>query len=568
MTEITLIPGVTSDIPWAAPVGQARTVRGLNIRWRFGQLETLGLFGALRTLAGARLQVPLTGGQPIRALYTAQSSSGVQILAGALNRIDLIEVNPASIPGGETRYQTTQLGGALTPTATESLPNPSLKRILVQPIWWFAEQENVILGQRAGVNESVRFWTRDPTDGFDPVPAYAPGDTPGSPTTEAPKRAVAGAILNRIAILLGCTPEFATGAPGEELMVVRWSARNNFQVWDSTIVIDPVTGLANIAGSLQLDRGSRIVGGGFTSFGVIAWTDKAMAQIFETNDFTSVIGRVYVDGGRGLLSNRAWCDADGRVWWLDETRTLNVYDGGRPQQVPNPMRRGTIDRVTEVATSRIYMAANPENGEILIWYPSDGSNECDRAMVYNYLEDAWSIWGLNRTHWFGRQGAQEAVAVSLDGTIFAHDIGPACPNAYRPDAILPIGPGTCCGAGTGVGADNLDPISGFVEFGPMVLPDAAVASYNQRRVMMDWIAFPAIGATTDTVEVMFMGYENASVRDVRQTETHSWTQGQTVQDYRVGGRAISMQVQFTDIKTVFRLGMVDIAIGDSSGGER
>lgn len=567
MAEVRLVPGVMSDLPWATPMGSMKAGRGLNIRWRFQQLETLGLFGPLRKLDGTALTVTLTSGQPVRAIYTAQSGAGIQILAGALNRIDLIDVDPASIPGGETRYRVNQLGSALTPTVTETLPNPSLKRIVVPPVWWFAEQENVIIGQRAGVNESVRAWLRNPAAGFVELRDYAPTDPSGSPSLAAPKKAVAGGILNRIAVLLGCVPFGGTGS-GDELMSVRWSARGNFELWNPTIIIDPVTGQANTAGGLQLDRGSRIVGGGFTGYGIAVWTDKAMAMLTETNNLATVFARTYIDGGRGLLANRSWCEADGQVWWMDEARALNVFDGGRPREIPNPLRRGTIDRVNEVATARIYMAANPEYGEVTIWYPSGDSAECDRALVYNYREEAWSVWGLNRTHWYQRQGIQEAVAVDLSGTVYAHDIGPACPNAYRPDALLPLGPGTNCGAGQAVGATNLSPITAFAEYGPMVTNEAGDQTYSGTRLTMSWLPLPAIGAESDEVKVTLMGFRDASVRDTRFEEEQDWTQSDTVKDYRVGGRSVSIRLEFNDIKTVYRLGYVDMTFGKSDGGER
>ena len=567
MTQIVLNPGVMSDIPWTTKFGTMKAGRGLNIRWRFGQLETLGLFGPLRNLAGEVLQVPTSGSQPARALFTAAFGDGIQILVGALNRIDLVDVDPASVPGGLTRYRTIQLGSTLTPTATDVLPSPSLKQIRIPAVWWFAEQENTIIGMRAGVDEPLRAWDRDRLSSFDPIPTYEPGDPLGSPTGLAPAKAVAGGIINRIAVLLGAEPPFSAG-PGDELMSIRWSARGNFQLWDPTIVIDPVTGQANVAGSLQLERGSRIMGGGATAFGIVVWTDKAMAMLTETGDLASVFARNYISNAGGMLANRAWCEADGQVWWIDNSRELNVYDGGRPRTIANPMRKGTIDRVNEIGVARIFMTANPEFHEIIIAYPSGDSTECDRQMVYNYLEDSWSIWGLSRGHWFPRQGIQESVAIALDNTIYAQDIGPGCPNAYRPDALLPLGPGTLCGAGTGPGADTLTPIVAFAEFGPMTFENGASETFDGVRILMSWLPTPSIGAESDVVSVTVMGFDNGSVRDRRFEETQEWTQGDSVKDYRVSGRALSIRMEFDDIKTVYRLGLVDLKVGSSSGGER
>ena len=563
--RISIPPGVVSDTPWVSPPGIMRAVRGLNIRWRLGLPETLGLFGPLRNLAGEAVVVPRNNTETPRAVYTAQFGEGVQIVVAAANRVDLVTVDPATPPDSETRYRVETIDATLTPAVSETLPNPTLKAIVIPPTWWFVEQEGVIVGQRAGVDESVRAWSRAVPGGFNPLRDYDVGDDGGSPSLDAPKRAVAGGLLNRILVLLGCE-SFDPSTPRD--MVVRWSNRGNFELWNPLIVIDPLTTTANISGEFLLDIGNRIVGGGTTAFGIVVWTDKAMALVNETGDFNTILGRRYIDGARGMLSNRAWCEADGRLWWIDGGRTLNMFDGGRPVEIENPLRRGTIDRVNEVGAPRIYMAANAEYGEVLIWYPSGDSTECDRALVYNYREQAWSIWGLSRAHWYPRQGIQEAVAVGLDGTVYAQDIGPACPTAYRPDAILPIGPGTGCGAGTAVGASNLTPINAFFEIGPMVADEAAQTTFSGVRTLMSWLPTPAVGAEQDEVRVTLTGYEDASVRDRSHQEVQMWTQSDTVREYRVSGRSLSVRFEFENTRTVWRLGYMDLALGGSDGGER
>jgi hypothetical protein len=566
VTQINLIPGVTSDIPWATPFGAMKANRGLNMRWRNGAMETLGFHGALRDISGAAVTVPVISGVPARALYTAQYGSGIQILAGGLNRIDLIDVN-SSMPPGDTRYKITQLGTTLTPTASDALPNPTLKRIVIPPTWWFSEQMNTIVGMRAGVNEPVRFWDRNPANAFVSIPAYAPGDPAGTPSLLAPSKAVGGAIFNGVLILFGCDPQF--GAPGDELMTVRWSNRLNFSMWDATIDIDQVTLQANRSGGLTLERGSRIVGGGFTTFGPMAWTDKAAVLFTEVDDIALVFARTYIDGGSGLLANRAWCDAGGQVFWLDESRTLNVFDGSRPRAITNPMRKGTIDRVNEIGAARIYMTPNPEYGEIIISYPADGSTECNRQIVYNYVEDAWSIWGLSRTHWFPRQGLQEAVAIAPNGVVYAHDIGPSVPNVYLPDNLPPLPPNGSTIEVTGViGASNIEAITGFVEFGPMVTNEAAAETFDGVSLFLAWLASPAFGAEGDTIDVAVVGYADGDVSDPAFHETLAWEQGDTRKKYRVSGRSLAIRISFTDIKTVYRLGLADIEVGPSSGGDR
>ena len=52
---------------------------------------------------------------------------------------------------------------------------------------------------------------------------------------------------------------------------------------------------------------------------------------------------------------------------------------------------------------KIFAAPIPQHNEIIWFYPSSGSNEVDRYVVYNYLEQSWTIGttndGFTRTAW-------------------------------------------------------------------------------------------------------------------------------------------------------------------------
>jgi hypothetical protein len=102
----------------------------------------------------------------------------------------------------------------------------------------------------------------------------------------------------------------------------------------------------------------------------------------------------------------------------------------------------------------------------------------------------------------------------------------------------------------------------------MTTNEASAQSYSGTRITMSWLPLPAIGAESDIVNVTLMGFQTASVRDTRFEETQEWTQNDSVKDYRVSGKAMSLRLEFTDIKTVYRLGYVDMMFGPSDGGER
>jgi hypothetical protein len=363
---------------------------------------------------------------------------------------------------------------------------------------------------------------------------------------------VGGAIINRILVLLGAT-SFSEPNP-LRFMTIRWSNRFDFGQWTPSDI--------TISGELQLEGGSRIVGGGMTGFGILAWTDRRLALLTETYDPDSVFNRRYIDGSRGLLANRAWCEADGVVWWLDETRTLSAFDGGRPRQIPNPLKSGTIERIADKECARIYLVANPEYSEVLIWYPSaPGILNPDTALVYNYVENAWAFWRLNRSAWCQRYGVIPNLAVDHAGKVWRHDLDVSMPPPWVDPTSNPVGlPRT-----TPPIAD-VEPFSWFAASNLIIAENVTTQTWRGNRIMLDHIPSPAIGAEADVITLEAIGFGETSLLSERKVDSQTFAQGQPAADFRVEGKALMVRLSGVNQRTVWRIGAMDIGAG--GGGQR
>ena len=265
---------------------------GVNMRFRPAGMETIGLFGPVtdQTL-GLPISFPVTAA-PYRKAFTTATSDGGIVIAGATDTVRAIQFANAGSPTSVPQFDTVHI---LEPSPLAALsdtlldPNPAY--VQIPPVWWFDDQDDLVVGNRAGGSgEPTYVWDKDTSTSITRMTALS-----GSPTG-----AVGGGIINRILVLLGCT-SFTDPDPSP-LMTIRWSDRFNFEDWTPTDV--------NISGELQLEGGYRIIGGGFTNFGIVAWTDKRMAILTENGDPDSVFTRRYVDGSRWMLANNAWCEAD------------------------------------------------------------------------------------------------------------------------------------------------------------------------------------------------------------------------------------------------------------------
>lgn len=559
-------PGLNFDQPNVAP--QAFWTLGTNVRFRLGAIETIGLSGRMLDVSDTPVALPVPTA-PYRKLFTSPNSSFSQILAGSVDQLRLMEYDAGSTPVQGTRYLTADLTPTALPAAQDVLPNPSPGRVQIPPVWWFDDQDDVIVGARANVPDEPPYsWDRNRTTPFAPITASDhPNNTPENPVppTPVPLGSVGGGILNRILVLLG-TQSFTNPDPRPE-MTIRWSDRFDFGQWTPSDV--------TISGELQLEGGSRIVGGGVVGFGVIAWTDKRMALLTETFDPDSVFSRKYIDGGRGLLANNAWCEADGSVWWIDEHRVLNVFDGGRPRQIPNPLKYGTIERLGDRQLARVYLEPNPEYSEVIIHYPDLDETNPDAQIVYNYLLDAWSYWRLPRTGWHARVGSIPNVAINPGGDVYFHDLDLGLPEAYTtipsdPDipaaTSQPLPQGAPRGNQGSVPPEFIEAFDFQVWTNLVTTQEVTEKTWEMTRIHADHLPLPTVGSEADGFYVRLIGYGEAQVESTLYQDFQFFTQGSNAKDFRVGGKALRIGVQGSQVKTVFRFAGFSVNPGD--GGQR
>lgn len=520
MPMFTMPSGLMLDQPVLSPNPYWRW--GVNVRSRMGMVETLGLFGPLRNAAGTHLQLP--GANPHRSIKAIPSPAQGQMIAGSVTHVAALQFDPGSIPGTGTRWLIHPITPAGLPPINDTVSDPGVGRIELPPVWWWAEQEDIVVGARSNDTAGgVYVWNR----------AVA---SPMTALANAPKGAVGGGIVGRILVLLGAEGIATTGSG--RVMTVRWSDRFDFTQWTPSDI--------NVSGELQLEGGSRIMGGGVVAQGIVAWTDTRMALLTETGDPDSVFARRYIDGARGLMANRSWCEADGRVWWFDETRTLNVWDGGAPQQIENPLRLGTVERMTDRAVARAFMVPNPEANEITLWIGLTDPDNPDTALVYNIADKAWTVWRLPRRGWAPRVGAIRSIGVDHANRLWQHDLDAGMGEAWLPVDIPPV-------AGGFNPLADVATYSWKLESNLIVTEEPEQLAQRMTRHLMDHLPCPAPGHGTDKFRVTVRGYGEPRIDAETFDDWQDIDMGQVQADFRVGGKAIQLIVEGTGA-TVWRFG--------------
>ena len=542
MSAIQPPPGIQTDKP---PVTTAPYyASGYNIRFRTadGLPETVGFFS--KALDFGELQIQIPGGEQYRSILISPSSlfslEGGQVMFGSSERIYVMSFDPASQPTPGTRWQIDNITPVGWSSIPDNLPSPPTGGIDVPPNVAFLPQDDIVVAIKADdTGLQPHTWDRDPVNNFVTL-------------TNAPTGAVSGAIVNRILVLLGAQSQGETDGLTDyplRFLTVRWSNQFNFDEWDATA-------LDSLSGELQLDTGSRIVGGGRVRQGVAAWTDEALWILSYVEDIDVVFTPKVVDGSTGLMANQAWCETEGRIWYVDTNRRLMVYDGGAPRPIPNPNKLTSIERLSTRQMARTQMWPNPEFDEVVISYPADSASDPDTQIVYNYQLDCWYPWRFRRTAWARRKANIPTIAIDHDRNVFFHDVDAGIGEPYLapPSYDVPV---TGDGLPTTVvapAAADVEPFSFALFTNPFTSGDVVSAKLQNTRLHWNILDTPAIGAT-DQIDIHMIGYGEAKVRGVTiTTDKQSTNTGEMEWPVRVAGKALQIGVQGDGIKTHLRFG--------------
>lgn len=137
----------------------------------------------------------------------------------------------------------------------------------------------------------------------------------------------------------------------------------------------------------------------------------------------------------------------GHAMWLSP-RAMMMYAGGVIQAMDCPIFNDIKDDFADDwGPIRSHASANGLFPEVWVFWPSDGATECDRYVVFNYL-DGWWGWGyLNRTAMIRSGALKRPLAGTSDGTIYEHENGwtdaglPILDNRWLESGALGLGDG-------------------------------------------------------------------------------------------------------------------------------
>jgi hypothetical protein len=325
------------------------------------------------------------------------------------------------------------------------------------------------------------------------------------------------------------------GADYIDPMLIRWSDQEDPYTWTPAIT--------NQAGSLKLSHGSSIVTAIQSRQEIVVFTDSSLYSL-------QYVGPPYVWTAQLVADNisivgpNAATIASGAVYWMAVDKFYK-YDG-RVQTLNCDLRRYVFGDFNVLQTQQVYASTNEGFNEIWWFYCSENSNQSDRYVVYNYLENVWYYGTMGRSAWLDSGLLPLPIAATYDSELVRHEDGV---DAY----VL----GNITAMPANISSSEFDIGDGH-NFGYVwrILPDLTFSgSSNVAGTSGSGVPTPAVTMTLYPMQNSGSGTGNAAGAKVTQGTNYVITEEFTGQIYtRARGRQMIFKISSDQIGTTWQLG--------------
>jgi len=211
---------------------------------------------------------------------------------------------------------------------------------------------------------------------------------------------------DRHLILFGTEKTVGTGSSQDPLLL-RFSSQEDINTYQPAA--------ENTAGSLRIQDGSSIVGADKARGQILVWTDTSLHGLqFIGPPFTFGLNQL----GRncGLLGQHSAVVVRDVAYWMGQNAFF-VFDG-TVKKLPCSVDDFVFENLDLTQSDQIFAGVNTEFAEIIWFYVTNPDNiaqpQVNRCVVYNYLEQTWSVGTLNRTSWVDRGVFQFPLATEYE----------------------------------------------------------------------------------------------------------------------------------------------------------
>jgi hypothetical protein len=397
--------------------------------------------------------------------------------------------------------------------------------------------QDLVIAPRGG---SVFYWTAANGLATRAQPLSTLSTNEGFDGTRVPTQTnqVLASAIQRFVICMGANPyDPNTASTTFDPMLVRWSDQENPYEW--------VPAVTNQSGEFRLSSGSFIMCARTTRQEILVWTDSTIYSM-------QYLGPPYVWGFQilqdniSIMSPNAAITVNNVTYWMGVDK-FYVYSG-RVETLPCSLWQYIFNDINKEQAFQVFCGTNEGYSEIWWFYCSQGSNDINKYIIYNYLERTWYYGTMARTAWLDSGIRQYPMAADYNSRMLFHEsavddvagIEPVPINAYVQSSDFDIGDG-----------HNF----GFVW---RILPDINFTGSNVNQ--------PSVTMTVKPRQNSGAPYGAANNPGVISSDNYSSTNVYNIQEFtgqvytRLRGRQLAFRVESTTLGVAWQLGSPRIDI--------
>ena len=318
----------------------------------------------------------------------------------------------------------------------------------------------------------------------------------------------------------------------QDKMFIRFSDQENFNSF--------VANVTNSAGSQRIAGGSEIRCASPAKGTILIWTDTTMHSM-------SFIGPPFIFGFRqlgndcGAVGLNSAIVVDDIAYWMSDGQFFRY--AGAVQEIPCSVLNYVFNDINKNQYSQVYAGQTSDFSEIVWYYCSSNSDQIDRYVIYNYLENSWYFGNLARSTY-----QDNGVELNPLATEYLPN---STANTYSTINGLTSGRSLIYRHEDGVDADG-SAITAFIESGDGDIADGENFSFIN-KVIPDFKN--QTGNTNITLSVR--DYPNSS-----KTTGETITVSNTTSFYntRTRGRQSSIKIESDELGSNWRFGTLRINI--------
>lgn len=382
------------------------------VRFADGIISPVGGWAAVPIDAGGP-ETQIAAGEVVRALlaWTLEGEASPYLALGSQGKVytfsaaQLTDRTPVGLVAGQvdTEMATGAYGLGDYGEGDYGEGSSTQTTLVEASLWEFDTFGNYLLGVLSPSDGKLWLW--------DGASAAMEEADPDAPTGNA------GVVVTpeRFVVLLG-----ADGNPRR----VQWPSQETVGGLNGEGISNWTPDSSNTAGGYTLPGSGKILCGRRGRNETFIFTEEDVFSMQYIGG--ELVYRLDQLGSKcGAIAKKAVAVADRQAIWMGR-RSFFVYDG-YVQPVPSEVNDLVFSDFNRVQAAKCWAETRAEFGEVWFHYPSAGSNECDKYVIYNYREKHWTSGVLHRAAGVDRGIFQYPLAIYVDGaldsTLYEHEKG-------------------------------------------------------------------------------------------------------------------------------------------------